>query len=115
MKVDATLSFQAEGLGLGKHAIITCTRVVSAATVRHRPSVRMRPCSFISRDMSSVQAILMNSVPNRAHSSLVIFSNKTSKTASKAESPQAQYMEPTPAGLPKGTWPSSFFVWSSSK
>ena len=90
MKVDAPLPFQAEEFGLGKHAIITCWRVVSAATVRHRLRVSRRPRSFISRDMSSVQAIEMNSVPNRAHSSLDIFSNKTSKMASHLASPQPQ-------------------------
>ena len=77
MEVDAPLPLQAEEFGLGKHAIITCWRVVSAATVRHRLSVSMRPRSFISRDMPSVQAILMNSVPNRAHSFFDIFSSQT--------------------------------------
>ena len=67
-----------------------CTRVVSAATVRHRLRTRMKPRSFISRDMSSVQAILMNSVPNWAHSSFDIFSNKTLKMASHLASPQPQ-------------------------
>ena len=113
MKVDAPLPFQAEEFGLGKHAIITCWRVVSAATVRHRLRVRRKPRSFISRDMSSVQAIFMNSVPNMAHSSFDMCSNKISKTASKAESPQAQYWDVTPSGLPKGTRPSSLFLSSS--
>ena len=67
-----------------------CTRVVSAATVRHRLRVRMRPRSFSSRDMSSVQAIFMNSVPNAAHSSGDAFSNKTLMMASQAGSPQPQ-------------------------
>ena len=50
----------------------------------------MRPRSFSSRDMSSVQAIFMNSVPNAAHSSGDAFSNKTLMMASQAGSPQPQ-------------------------
>ena len=74
----------------------------------------MRPRSLSSRDMSSVQAIFMNSVPNAAHSSGDAFSNKTSKMASQAASPQPQYSLPTPSGLPKGTWPSSLAQFSGS-
>ena len=73
----------------------------------------MRPRSFVSRDMSSVQAILMNSVPNAAHSSGDAFSNKTLKMASQAASPQPQYWPVTPLGLPKGTRPSCLFLSSS--
>ena len=90
VKVDATLPFHAEGLGLGKHAIITCWRVDSAATVRHRLSVSMRPRSFISRDMSSVQAVFMNSVPSTTHSSLGACSNKSSKMRAHLGSPTGQ-------------------------
>ena len=67
-----------------------CTRVVSAATVRHRLSVSKRPRSFISRDMSSVQAVFMNSVPSTTHSSFDVFFNKTSKMASHLASPKPQ-------------------------
>ena len=50
----------------------------------------MRPRSFISRDMSSVQAVFMNSVPSTTHSSFDVFFNKTSKMASHLASPKPQ-------------------------